>query len=90
MEMLTGPIGENNEAHEETNPTAYGYHEKPVLGYFQHVMNAITRHRNQVEGQDKYHHSIVIVLLYVWEKSHVCRCRAFIQIQTIAISRERN
>lgn len=80
MEMLTGPVGENYEAHEETDPTAYGYHEKSILGYFQYVMNAITRHCNQVEGQDEYHNAVVVILLYVWEESDVRRRRAFIQI----------
>lgn len=80
MKMLAWPIWENYKAHKKTDPTSYGYHIKPVLRYLQHVVNPVARHRDQVECQEEYHHPIVIVLLYVWEKPHVRRPRPFVRI----------
>lgn len=80
MEVLAGPVGKNEEAEYQTNPTADGDRTKALMRHRQHVIDSKTRHSDQIEGHYEYHHSIVVILPNVWDKSNISSPHSYIVI----------
>jgi hypothetical protein len=72
MEVFPRPIWKYQQTHQQAHTTANGNGVEAVMCDLQDIVNTVARHSYQIKRQEKYHNTIVIVLLYVGNEPHVC------------------